>query len=243
MQGSAGGDRPQRRSEAPAPPADAPRQQAAAAPQQEVPMDSVDPAELHADAAPGDQPAALGAPPQDLGQVPVAQVPAQPGEPGAGAPLDLSALIRRDGSIAIDPAAAPQQTAAVSPTGDVRADYEAAYQHVLAGDYQLAEAGFRSFVSAYPNDGLAGDAQYLIGESLYTRGLYKEAAAEFLSGFKTYPDSGKAPDTLLKLGMSLAGLGEHDAACASYSQVLKQFPGASYALRQRVEAEQASGRC
>lgn len=218
-----------RRSEAPAreePPAAAARIEEPAPPAEPAAVDVA-----------ADEPQ-RGDPPRDLGEVPVAA-----GEPGAGAPLDLSALIRRDGSLAIDPPADAPRQVAVAPSGDPRGDYDLAYRSILSGDYESAEAGFRAFLSAYPDDRLASDAQYWIAESLYTRGLYKEAAAEFLAGFKTYPNAPKAPDTLLKLGMSLAGLGEHDAACASYAQVLSQFPRTSVALRQRVEAEQASARC
>src|SRR5947207_3399938 len=116
--------------------------------------------------------------------------------------------------------------------GDPRADYETAYNDILSGDYDRAENGFRVFLAAHPDDERAPDAQYWLGESLFSRGKYREAANEFLNGHKTYPKSPKAPDTLLKLGLSLAGLGERDAACSTYVQVLKQYPQASNALRQ-----------
>ena len=65
-----------------------------------------------------------------------------------------------------------------------------------------------------PNDPLAGNAQYWIGETYYVRGQYKNAADAFLKGYKKYKSSEKAPDTLLRLGMALAELGQKDAACS-----------------------------
>lgn len=221
------------------------------APMDEVPMDAVDPRDLPAPAdarpaladarpAPGGPAGGpqLGAPPRSLGEV-----PAVPGGPG-GAPLDLSAVIRNNGQVNIDPnvpPADPELTAAL--TGDARTDYDNAYQHLLAGDYAGAEVSFRTFLSSYPDDRLAADAQFWIGESLYSRGEFREAADEFLTAYRAYPGSAKAPDTLLKLGMSLAGLGQRDAACASYAQVLRQFPDASTAVRERVKAEQGNASC
>ena len=153
-------------------------------------------------------------------------------------PIDLTAM----GQAAPQPvpASAPAQVASL---GDPGADYERAYAAILAGDYVMAEASFRSFIGAFPSDQRLPDAQYWLGESLFARGQYRDAADEFLAGYKAYPQSGKAADTLLKLGLSLAGLGEREAACSTYAEVLRQYPNTSNALRQRVQTEQAVARC
>ena len=153
-------------------------------------------------------------------------------------PLAITAMAK--GGAQPAPASAPTQIASL---GDPGADYERAYAAILAGDYVLAEASFRSFIVAFPSDQRLPDAQYWLGESLFARGQYRDAADEFLSGYKAYPQSGKAADTLLKLGLSLAGLGEREAACSTYAEVLKKYPQSSNALRQRVQTEQAVSRC
>src|SRR5258707_15457643 len=103
--------------------------------------------------------------------------------------------------------------------GDPGADYETDYNNNLSGDYERAENGFRVFLAAHPDDERAPDAQYWLGESLFSRGKYREAAVEFLNGHNAYPTSTKAPDTLLKLGLSLAGLGHPHAPCPPYAKV------------------------
>ncbi|HET7716745.1 MAG TPA: tol-pal system protein YbgF [Bauldia sp.] len=153
-------------------------------------------------------------------------------------PIDLTAMARGEAE-GLAPAAPTQ----VVSLGEPGADYERAYAAILAGDYDMAEASFRMFITTYPNDQRVPDAQYWLGESLFARGQYREAADEFLSGYKSYPTSGKAADTLLKLGLSLAGLGEREAACSTYAEVLKKYPNSSNALRQRVATEQAVARC
>ncbi len=197
-----------------------------------------------ADAGGGTQ---LGTPPHPLGQLTLDAPPNQGGQP-----LDLSSLARGNNSGGIGSGDTGAGAAngggagggqVASLTGDSRSDYERAYQYVLSGDYDLAEASFRQFLSAYPKDARAPDAQYWLGESLFARGKYRDSADAFLAGYKAYPRSSKAPDTLLKLGLSLAGLGERQAACSTYAQVLKQYPSVSNALRQRVLTEQASANC
>ncbi len=165
-----------------------------------------------------------GAPPRSLGELPAGQ---------GGQPLDLATLAGPP----------PGAGAAPAPSGDSRNDYDAAYDLVLKGDYDVAENSFQLFLANYPGDPLAPDAQYWIGESLYQRGDYRGAADAFLTGYQQYPKSGKAPDMLLKLSLSLVGLGQRDAACGTYAEILKKYPKASNALLQRVKTEQASASC
>jgi tol-pal system protein YbgF len=170
-----------------------------------------------------------GAPPQTLGTLTMDAPPPA----SANQPIDLTQPI---------PPAGPQ-VAMIAPTGDPRTDYDRAYGSILSGDYDTAELAFRQFLAAYPDNALAPDAQYWLGESLFVRAQYRDAANEFLAGYKAYPKSAKAPDALLKLGLSLAGLGEREAACRTFDAVLKQYPNASNALRQRVKFEQSSASC
>lgn len=170
-----------------------------------------------------------GAPPQPLGTLTLDA----PFPSGIDQPLDLTQPLL----------SATPDVAMIAPTGDPRTDYDRAYGSILNGDYANAEVAFRRFLDAYPNDALAPDAQYWLGESLFVRAQYRDAANEFLAGYKAYPKSGKAPDALLKLGLSLSGLGEREAACRTFDAVLRQYPDASNALRQRVKFEQSSAGC
>ena len=110
-------------------------------------------------------------------------------------------------------------------------------------DYAGAEVAFRELVDAYPNDPLAGNAQYWIGETYYVRGQYKNAADAFLKGYKKYKSSEKAPDTLLKLGMSLAELGQKDAACSTFDELKTKYPGAPEHIRDEAKAQRKQAGC
>jgi tol-pal system protein YbgF len=192
----------------------------------------------------------LGAPPKALGQLTLDAPPAIDAPPAGAQPLDLSSLAggnadtNTGGATALPPAAGDNtQVASIAPTGDPRADYDQAYRLVTAGRYDVAETAFRQFLTAYPSDELAPDAQYWLGESLYAHGEYAAAAEEFKAGYQKYPKSRRAPDSLLKLGLSMAGLDYRDEACKMYALALKQYPQMSNGLRSRVKAEQASASC
>jgi tol-pal system protein YbgF len=138
------------------------------------------------------------------------------------------------------PAAKQQQTASLGAEGDV---YQVAYGHVLSGDYSLAESEFRDFIEAYPSSAKIADANFWLGEALYSQGNYNEAAKTFLNAHQTYNTSPKAPEMLLKLGMSLAALDNTETACATLREVSKRYPKASRAVVSKVASEQKRLRC
>lgn len=121
--------------------------------------------------------------------------------------------------------------------------YETAYGYMLQQDYGAAETAFREFLERYPNDPLAGNAQYWLGETYYLRGEYKTAATAFLEGYEKHRQNAKAPEALLKLAMSLDRLGQRDAACSSYSELSAQFPNAPDNVRQRAATERRRAGC
>jgi tol-pal system protein YbgF len=137
-------------------------------------------------------------------------------------------------------------TAALPPSSDGASPkqlYETAYGYMLQRDYGAAETSFDDFLKRFPNDSLAGNAQYWLGESYFVRGQYKAAAGAFLKGYQTYAQSAKAPDSLLKLAMSLDRLGQKDAACSSYSELGTKFPTAPQSVKARAQSERQRVGC
>lgn len=135
--------------------------------------------------------------------------------------------------------AASATTASLPSGGDANPKqlYETAYGYLLQQDYVSAETAFDDFLKRFPNDGLAGNAQYWLGESFFVRGQYKNAASAFLKGYQTYARNAKAPDSLLKLAMSLDRLGQKDAACSSFGELTAKFPTAPTHVRSRADSE------
>jgi tol-pal system protein YbgF len=98
-------------------------------------------------------------------------------------------------------------------------------------------------VQQHPDSGLAGNAQYWLGESYYARGRYADAAVAFAEGYKRYPKGSKASETLLKLAMSLGRADQKQNACIALVQLAHDFPHASSAVKQRAAAEKQRNGC
>ncbi|TCL69818.1 tol-pal system protein YbgF [Rhizobium sp. BK251] len=175
----------------------------------------------------------LGQPPSQLGSLELDQ---------NGQPIGTTRNSQSNASAPLPrgDAGAPQQTASLGSEGDI---YKAAYGHVLSGDYGLAEEEFGQFISRYPNSARAADANFWLGEALYSQGKYNEAAKTFLNAHQKYASSEKAPEMLLKLGMSLAALDNKDTACATLREVPKRYPKASRAVVTKVASEQKRLAC
>src|SRR5260221_11090933 len=174
---------------------------------------------------------------------------AAPPSPGAGA--NPAAPPSQAGTLVAPPAAAPNsggQTAAARPgaaaaatsggrgtlpSGAAQDQSNYAFGLLRQADYPGAEEALRSFVQRYPNDPLAGNAEYWLGETYYVRKDYNNAAATFAEGYRKYPQSGKAADNLLKLGMSLGNVGQKKEACLTFRQVGHCFPQPSGYLPDR----------
>lgn len=146
----------------------------------------------------------------------------QPGQPAEDQPQSLAAL--------------PQGVDAVSL-------YNQGYGDLMRRDYAAAETSFHQLVTRFPDDPLAGKAQYWLGETYYVRGQFKIAADAFLKGYKKYKSGEKAPDSLLKLGMALAELGQKDAACSTFSEFSTKFPTADEHLRDQAKSERRRAGC
>ncbi|WP_254869919.1 tol-pal system protein YbgF [Thalassospira sp. HF15] len=146
------------------------------------------------------------------------------------------------GTAAASNTTAPTQSAAAT-TGTPEEQYREAFGLLRKQDFEAAEQALGNFVSNHPNDPLAGNAQYWLGETYYVRGQYENAAIAFTEGFQTYPDSTKAPDNLLKLGMSLANLGKNEDACTAFGHLLDNFPNASNVVLDRARQERKNRGC
>lgn len=131
----------------------------------------------------------------------------------------------------------------VLPAGAPQDQYRYAFGLLRQQKFPEAEAALRAFVKAHPDDALAGNAQYWLGETFYVRGNYDQASLAFTEGFQNYPDSPKAADNLLKLGMSLANLGKTDDACLTYDHLLSNFQGSSTVILDRARQEKKNRNC
>ena len=143
------------------------------------------------------------------------------------------------------------QTAAKTPPAEAPAlpgatpqdQYNYAFNLLRQADYPAAEQALRTFVQRNPNDPLAGNAQYWLGETFFVRKDYANAASAFAEGYKKYPQSGKGSDNLLKLGMSLGSLGQKKEACLTFGQIDRDYPKSAGAIKERLAQQRKQFGC
>lgn len=105
--------------------------------------------------------------------------------------------------------------------------YDEAFMLLKGGQYDRAQEGFEMFLKWYPNDALASNAQYWIGEVHYVQKRYPEAMVAYNQVLVRWPNGNKVPDSLLKIGFSFYELGDLSNARLSLEKLIKEFPDSS----------------
>jgi tol-pal system protein YbgF len=151
------------------------------------------------------------------------------------------------GAAPAPPPPGPQGNLAANTPGaagnNVDALYHDAFKMMQDGDYVGAERGFKTFIQRNPQHQLAGNAQYWLGESYYSRGDFQNAMTAFAEGYKSYKTGPKGPDNLLKLGVTLAKLNRKGDACAMFQRFNQDYPRANDLQKRRIEQERQRNGC
>jgi tol-pal system protein YbgF len=143
----------------------------------------------------------------------------------------------RDGGYATRPGAE------LMPAGEPIAAYDEAFGRLRAADYAAAATMLRRFVETYPDDPLATNAQYWLGESYLQRGDYGSAASAFADAYARQPDGPRAGDALFKLAAALGRDGRPDDACGTLDRLRRDFPFTSVRLGTVLAAERQRNGC
>lgn len=164
-------------------------------------------------------PPAVGLPSASAPSAP--QAAAGPGSGSSEAPVSIARLPPPD---AAAPAGASSTDAETLPTGDSAALYNTGFGRLRAGDLAGAETAFRELLRRYPQDGLAGNARYWLGETYFVRGDNDRAAIAFADVYKNDPAGSRAPDALYKLGTALERAGRSADACEAFGELRRAYP-------------------
>jgi len=111
--------------------------------------------------------------------------------------------------------------------------YSQAYADYARGNFDLAIQEYEEYLRAYPETDLADNAQYWIGECLYSKQKYEEALAAWDELFRRYPGSDKLPDARFKKGTALERLGRRSQALIEYRAVANRYPNSEAGRKAR----------
>jgi tol-pal system protein YbgF len=161
-----------------------------------------------------------------------------PPPPGGGGLNPIFNTLSPPGSAPPRPSAAePASGEGLPAAGSINEQFNHAFGLVKQADYSGAETALKAFIEAHPNDPLAGDAQYWLGQTYFARNKFSEAVSAFAEGYKRFPKGRKAPENLLYLGMSLAKSDQKKNACVAFAQLDQAFPNPAPAIRERASTE------
>jgi tol-pal system protein YbgF len=144
---------------------------------------------------------------------------------GGGAP---------NGAANQQPGMAPQQPAApqAPPVADL---YQSALRDYNAARYDVSVGEFADVLHYYPQDDLAGNAQFYLGEIAYRQGNYPAAIKAYDATVEQYSGNPKIPAAQLRKGEALIALAQKEAGVRELRSLIQRYP-------QTPEAQQARSR-
>ncbi len=107
--------------------------------------------------------------------------------------------------------------------GNAEQLFAAAYSDYSRGNFDLAMSEFKQYVEIYPSSELADNAQYWIGEILYTQKKLPEAIVEFEKVRTVNAQGDKTTVALYKRGLILLEMGKKDEAIAQFAVIFKDY--------------------
>jgi tol-pal system protein YbgF len=102
--------------------------------------------------------------------------------------------------------------------------YFTAYSDYLKKNYDLAIKGFKEFISLFPQNGLADNSLYWIGECYYAQRMFQDAVSTFGELIDTYNDGDKIPAATLKKGFALIEMGSGSEGMDVLKGLISRFP-------------------
>jgi tol-pal system protein YbgF len=151
-------------------------------------------------------------------------VPTNPGAPG-GQPMPNGQPPDGGGGAA----------AAQPPAPPVDQLYQGGLRDYNGAKYEVAAGEFGDVLKFYPQDNLAGNAQFYLGEIAYRQGDYKNAIKNYDAVLEQFPGSPKAPAAQLRKGEAELASNQRDAGVRDLRSLIQRYP-------QTPEAAQARSR-
>jgi tol-pal system protein YbgF len=113
--------------------------------------------------------------------------------------------------------------------------YRTAYSDYMSAKYTLAASEFSDLVKAYPDDNLAGNAYFYIGE-IDVRTLKPSAAVKsYDQVLERYPDSAKTPAAHLHKANALISMKQNEKAALELKALIQRFPNSPEASQARAK--------
>ncbi|MDD5214065.1 MAG: tol-pal system protein YbgF [Methylococcales bacterium] len=138
------------------------------------------------------------------------------------------------------PVAAPAASATTPATGS-QTPYQQAFEAFRNGQVAEAIAQFSDLLSKDPNNQLANNAQFWLGEAYRVNKDIPSAKKAFSAVLEKYPNSQKVPDALLKLGSIEMDAKNSVKAKELFTRVITDYPTSKPAEVAAKKLQQLNG--
>ena len=110
--------------------------------------------------------------------------------------------------------------------------YTQAMRDKDSGNADVALIEFQDYLRCWPNEEKAGDAQFYLGETLYSlKKDYEAAVTAYDTVLEKYPDHKKAPDAMYMKGRALMMSDQRGKAKQVLQELIKIYPNSEAARR------------
>ncbi|HTJ30699.1 MAG TPA: tetratricopeptide repeat protein [Acidobacteriaceae bacterium] len=125
----------------------------------------------------------------------------------------------------------PQAGGAQAPP--LQETYQGALRDYNAAHYDVSASEFNDVLHYYPNDDLAGNAQFYLGEIAYKQQKYREAVKAYNVVLENFSGSPKAPAAQLHKGFSLLQLSQREPGIHELRSLIQRHPQTPEAVQAR----------
>ncbi|HSR53318.1 MAG TPA: tetratricopeptide repeat protein [Acidobacteriota bacterium] len=115
--------------------------------------------------------------------------------------------------------------------------YGAAYNDYIMGNYELAIAAFRDFLTSFPDSEYSDNAAYYLGVSHMEQGRCPAAVQAFQEVINLYPGGDKLVPSRYKMALCQEQLGRRDEAIETFKDLIELHPDSPEAALAKNELE------
>jgi tol-pal system protein YbgF len=134
----------------------------------------------------------------------------------------------------------PSTTPAPPPSADVL--YSNALRDYGSGKYDIAQGEFTDYLKYFPENDLASNAQFYLGEILFAQKQFSDAIPEYDKVLQNYPKSFKLAAAQLKKGLALIETGKKASGMRELREVMRKQPGSEEAKRAAAKLRELGAR-
>lgn len=111
--------------------------------------------------------------------------------------------------------------------------YQAGVRDFNSAKYSVAQGEFQDVVQYYPNDDMAGAAQFYLGEIAYRQQDYNNAVKAYNTVLENFATSSKAPVAQLHKGLALLAMNRRAPAIDELRTLIRKHPQSPEAAQAR----------